>query len=293
MKRRLLWMISALSTMVVTALAVATCSGAFDARDMADAMASDYEDWLEVDGGDAVEGEPPAEGDTGVPAIISLTSPQTIGPGHTDYDAPFVITMGITDFADVRAVILHVLQANSDDVAPSYIRVPMTPLGNSIDINAVVHAFARLPGNAFHVRLGLEDANGTVGNYVTWNVVTVPATGEITTVPLCLPQLYAYPGYLYTDEETGELTYYPPSSPNVVYRGDCQLPEQTSELWRNAFQGFNLTPPAWNLEFPAGTRWVFYDIMTMMEVPNCQIELRCGSVTSIPFNSKEFSSSMH
>ncbi|MBW2704380.1 MAG: hypothetical protein JRF33_26480 [Deltaproteobacteria bacterium] len=192
------------------------CTGAFNSRDMADALASEFDEWLDVDGGETVEGEPPAEGDTGVPAIISLTAPQVIGPGHTDYDATFTITMGITDPADVQAVILHVLQANSDDVAPSYIRVPWTPLINTIDLDTVVHAFARLPGNAFHVRLGLQHLDGTVGNYVTWNVVTVPATGEITTVPQCLPQPYSYPGYLYTDEMTGELTYSPPSIQNVV-----------------------------------------------------------------------------
>jgi len=301
MKRRWIWTAVVLGCLTALILTVATCSGAFSARDMADAMASGYEDWFDVDGGEQVDEEPPAEDSDAQPALLSFNAPLSVGPNEmTPFDSPFQITLNydVASEADIAFVLLHVTQANKDDQAPSYIRVQfadLLPQGGSVQINAQINNIANLPGNAFQIRLGLQGDNGLVGNWVNWNVITVPADGEFTRVPQCQAIPYSYPGSLYVNEETGALEYYPPTQSNVVFMGSCPVLEEFQEfmVWDDSYRGPNLNFPTGMALFPSGTRWTFYNSATMMPVPACWLELHCASssYSSVPFNFSDFTHS--
>ncbi len=301
-----------ITALLVSGFSLAWCTGAFNARDLADALASDYEDWFDVDGGETVEGEPPAEDEDGQPAILSFEAPVSFGPtAAVDYGLQFslMVHYDLAAEADIRFVLIHVTQANKDDEGPSYIRVPFVAGGGTQEILTRINWVQNLQGNAFRIRLGLQGQNGLVGNWVDWNTVMEEPMGEITRLPMC-PEpdsfLSNYEGCytsIHENEETGQTeTIIDCYTANVFLRGACAAQFHHWDLYSTLDGAFRSTNigffDTFSMGWPAGTRWPvrdvwLYDEVThepySMPVDECWIEINChDKTTSIPFNSKEF-----
>ena len=308
LQKRMINILAIVATLAVGALLM-HCSGNLSARELAEALASEYEDWLEVDGGETVDGEPPAEDMDGQPAMLSFEAPISFGPtAAVDYGLQFslMVHYDMAAETDIDFVLIHVTQANKDDEGPSYIRVPFVAAGGgTMEILTRINWVQNLQGNAFRIRLGLQGHNGLVGNWVDWNMVMEEPMGEVTRLPMCPePDSYLsnYEGCytsIHENEETGKVeTYIGCYTANVFLHGACAaqfhhwiLTETLDAAFRSTNIGFFDT---FSMGWPAGTRWPvrdvwFYDEVThepySMPVDECWIEINCyDKTTNIPFS---------
>lgn len=183
------------------------------ARNLANALAEEFDEWLEFENGQVEEGDPPVGfPDMGLPQVDSIDSstPLTIGdeaggPRSIPYGQWFEVVLNVQgDAMQVTSAVVHVEQANTDSLAKDFIRVTppsqirQGPMGQVV-LRARINHLEGLAGNAFSLRIALATASG-LGDYGKWNLITFPQAGEISKVAMCACESGIEPGVCMPDD---------------------------------------------------------------------------------------------
>lgn len=265
---------------LVAVVCAGCATGELDAREAANALANEFEDWLSFEDGTVEDGEPPGDNpDDPVnhPRIDTVDAPITIVTQDDPavlydraYGETFDVVLDVDDASDVNrvsAVAVWVTQANKDDRAGRWIRIPLVNPIDPITLRATVTRTPSLPGNSFQVRFALLNDANEAGNYAQWYVITQPAGGEETRVPMCS-----------CDGQTGQASFLDePGCRAAGTAGETIADLGGCDAWRLALASHTPVgqePPA-DLAYPSGTR-----VHPADPGEACMLELRCHQTST-------------
>lgn len=217
------------------ALAAGGCKeSGIDARKTADALSEEFTDGIDFEDATVEDGQPP-ESTVDEPMIWEISAPRAIAPTaqnipqSVEYGQQFDIYINTSQLiagGNALGVIAHVQQANKDDQAARYYRIepPVASfVDQSVTLRATFVSANPIGGNAFHIRLAILMANGDVGPYKDWNVVTYPLDGENLKVKMCLcdADTRERPTYEVPDQPDRPLVYQQLTRTNIKLSPQC------------------------------------------------------------------------